>query len=80
VVEAMILAALERSPSEITHDDYLEIITNEGIEPRILYPSGYKRISRFAFVIHPLSQQYFPQRQAAGCSGQLCAEVLHEQR
>ena len=32
---------------------------NEGIEPRILYPSGYKRISRFAFVIHPLSQQYF---------------------
>lgn len=59
VVEAMILAALERSPSEITHDDYLEIITNEGIEPRILYPSGYKRISRFAFVIHPLSQQYF---------------------
>ena len=59
VVEAMILACLERSPSEITHDDYLEIITNEGMEPRILYPSGYKRISRFAFVIHPLSQQYF---------------------
>lgn len=59
VVEAMILAALERSPAEITHDDYLEIITTEGIEPRILYPSGYKRISRFAFVIHPLSQQYF---------------------
>ena len=59
VVEAMILAALERSPSEITHDDYLDIITSERIEPRILYPSGYKRISRFAFVIHPLSQQYF---------------------
>ncbi|TVP55539.1 MAG: dehydrogenase, partial [Halomonadaceae bacterium] len=59
VVEAMIIAALERSPAEITHDDYLDIITNLGIEPRILYPSGYKRISRFAFVIHPLSQQYF---------------------
>ncbi|MDX1588943.1 MAG: dehydrogenase [Oleiphilaceae bacterium] len=59
VVQAMIIAALERSPSEITHDDYLDIITNLGIEPRILYPSGYKRISRFAFVIHPLSQQYF---------------------
>lgn len=61
MVEAMILAALERSPSEITHDDYLEIITNEAdrMEPRVLYPAGYKRISRFAFVIHPLSQQYF---------------------
>ena len=28
------------------------------MEPRILYPNGYRRINRFAFVIHPLSQQY----------------------
>lgn len=59
VVEAMILAALERSPKELTDDDFIEIIEALGIEPRILYPSGYKRINRFAFVIHPLSQQYF---------------------
>jgi hypothetical protein len=59
VVEAMILAALERSPRELTHDDFIDIIEALGIEPRILYPSGYKRINRFAFVIHPLSQQYF---------------------
>src|SRR5574337_387712 len=24
-----------------------------------LYPNGYKRVNRFAFVIHPLSQEYF---------------------
>jgi hypothetical protein len=27
--------------------------------PRILYPGGYQRVNRFAFVIHPLSQEYF---------------------
>ncbi|OZG75183.1 dehydrogenase [Hahella sp. CCB-MM4] len=59
VLEAMILAALERGRQEITDDDFLEIITNLGLEPRVLYPHGFKRKSRFAFVIHPLSQQYF---------------------
>jgi len=30
-----------------------------GLEPRLLYPNGFKRVNRFAFVIHPLSQEYF---------------------
>lgn len=59
VLEAMIFAALDKKPGEITEDDYLEIITTLGIQPRILYPNGFKRVSRFAFVIHPLSQKYF---------------------
>lgn len=58
VVEAMIMAALEKRPEELGNDDLLEIIESLGIEPRILYPAGFKRRSRFAFVIHPLSQQY----------------------
>ncbi|MDX5298226.1 MAG: dehydrogenase, partial [Gammaproteobacteria bacterium] len=58
VIEAMILAALNRRVEDLTQDDYLEIITSLNIQPRILYPSGFKRMSRFAFVIHPLSQQY----------------------
>ena len=29
------------------------------LEPRIIYPNGFKRVNRFAFVIHPLSQEYF---------------------
>ncbi len=59
LLEAMILAALKSGRQDITDDDYLEIISSLGLEPRILYPHGYKRKSRFAFVIHPLSQQYF---------------------
>jgi len=59
VIEGMILAALDKKPGELTQDDYLEILSTLDAEPRILFPSGYKRLNRFAFVIHPLSQQYF---------------------
>ncbi|WP_020405452.1 hypothetical protein [Hahella ganghwensis] len=59
VLEALILTALDRNCGDITDDDYLEIIADLKLEPRILYPHGFKRKSRFAFVIHPLSQQYF---------------------
>jgi predicted amino acid dehydrogenase len=59
VVDAMIIAALEKPAAEITHDDYLEIFTDLALQPRLLYPTpGRKQINRFAFVIHPLSQQY----------------------
>jgi predicted amino acid dehydrogenase len=60
LVEAMVMAALDKPAEEITHDDYLEIFTDLALEPRILYPiEGLKQINRFAFVIHPLSQKYF---------------------
>lgn len=59
VLEAMILAALDKSAERITEDDILDIITSLELQPRVLYPNGFKRLSRFAFVIHPLSQQYF---------------------
>lgn len=58
VMEAMISAALSRTPEQLGPDDYLDVIQSLGIEPRILYPNGYRRVNRFAFVIHPLSQQY----------------------
>jgi len=59
LLDAMIIAATGKSPDELLEDDYLEIITQLGLEPRILYPGGFKRVNRFAFVIHPLSQEYF---------------------
>src|SRR5690554_7268412 len=58
VMEAMISAALSRTPEQLGADDFLDVIERLGVEPRILYPNGYRRINRFAFVIHPLSQQY----------------------
>ncbi|MFZ4624598.1 MAG: dehydrogenase [Rhodoferax sp.] len=59
LLDAMICAASGKAPSEIQEDDYLEIITSLALAPRIVYPNGFKRVNRFAFVIHPLSQEYF---------------------
>ncbi len=59
LLDAMIIAATGKDPDEILEDDYLEIITEANLEPRIVYPNGERRINRFAFVIHPLSQEYF---------------------
>ncbi|WP_097459252.1 dehydrogenase [Mangrovitalea sediminis] len=58
VIEAMIMAAVGKAHDKLTDDDYLDIITAQDAEPRILFPSGYHRVNRFAFVIHPLSQHY----------------------
>lgn len=59
IVEAMVMAALDKPANEITHDDYLEIFADLELKPRLLYPiPGRKQINRFAFVIHPLSQKY----------------------
>ncbi|MFC1851458.1 dehydrogenase [candidate division CSSED10-310 bacterium] len=58
VLEALIIAASGKTQAELTHDDFLEIISELRIHPRVIYPSGeMKRKNRFAFVIHPLSQE-----------------------
>lgn len=59
LLDAMIIAATGKRPGELLEDDYLEILTRLEVEPRLLYPNGFKRVNRFAFVIHPLSQEYF---------------------
>ncbi|MGA8249032.1 MAG: dehydrogenase [Nocardioides sp.] len=57
VLEAMMQALVDGH--RLTHDDLLDIIVETGMEPRVLYPNGFRRKSRFAFVIHPLSQEFF---------------------
>jgi predicted amino acid dehydrogenase len=59
LLDAMIVAATGKTPNEILEDDYLDIIGSCKLEPRIIYPDGFRRVNRFAFVIHPLSQEYF---------------------
>jgi predicted amino acid dehydrogenase len=59
VLEALILAALDKHQDEISDDDLLEIISEQRMDPRVIYPSGSpKRVNRFAFVIHPLSKEF----------------------
>ncbi len=58
-IEAMILAALEKPANEVSDDDFEEIIHELDIKPRLLHPTGkFRNIRRFAFVIHPLSQEF----------------------
>ena len=58
VLEAMISAALEVPLNEISEDDLLEVISEHNMDPRVIYPQGeFRRVNRFAFVIHPLSQE-----------------------
>ncbi len=59
VIEAMILATLRKAHQSISDDDLLEIVDELDITPRLLHPTGkFRNIRRFAFVIHPLSQEY----------------------
>lgn len=63
VVESAVLEALmvATSPGSagLTDDELLDKIIAAGLEPRVLQPNGPRRKSRFAFVIHPLSQRHF---------------------
>ncbi len=62
VLEALVIAALDKKQHQITDEEMLELMssTKTGLRPRLVYPSGKpKQISRFAFVIHPLSQEQF---------------------
>lgn len=56
-LEALMTASVHRG-STLTHDDLLDMIVAAGLQPRLLRPNGPRRKSRFAFVIHPLSQEY----------------------
>ena len=62
VLEALIHTVLEKNDGDLTNEDLLELISIRGKSPRpsVVYPSGTpKRVNRFAFVIHPLSQEQF---------------------
>jgi predicted amino acid dehydrogenase len=58
-LEAMVLASLGRPQEEVSDDDFEEILNELHIKPRLLHPTGaFRNIRRFAFVIHPLSQDF----------------------
>ena len=64
VLEAMMQALV--GGGRLTNDDLLDMIVDAGLEPRLLYPNGWRRKSRFAFVIHPLSQTFFTKVEPLG--------------
>jgi predicted amino acid dehydrogenase len=58
VLDALMIATSPRG-EPLSDDELLERIVAAGLEPRMLQPNGPRRKSRFAFVIHPLSQRNF---------------------
>jgi predicted amino acid dehydrogenase len=65
VLEALIIAALGKNRDQIQPDDLLEIISEQKMDPRVVYPAGTpKRVNRFAFVIHPLSKEFLKKDKA----------------
>ena len=76
MLDAMIIAATGKRPHDILEDDYLEIISGLDSEPRIIHPNGYRRVNRFAFVIHPLSQEYFKKVKPIELLSQVSPPVL----
>jgi len=54
----MILAALNTTSEELSNEDVDEILDELNVKPRLLHPTGkFRNIRRFAFVVHPLSQE-----------------------
>jgi predicted amino acid dehydrogenase len=59
VIEALMIAAFDVSKGKEMKSDLLEIMSEQRLNPRIIYPfEPDKRVNRFAYLIHPLSQEY----------------------
>lgn len=65
VHEAMAAATMPAG-RELTTDHLARHIQEAQLESRLLWPHGRRRKSRFAFVIHPLSTEYFKNVQPLG--------------
>ena len=75
VLEAMMLAMVSGT-GPLTNDDLLDMIVSADLQPRVLHPNGFRRKSRFAFVIHPLSQQFFRQVEPLGTIAKVSPPVV----
>ncbi|HSF98239.1 MAG TPA: dehydrogenase [Ornithinibacter sp.] len=78
-LEAMMRAAVRApggAPERLSDDDLLEMIVAAGLEPRLLQPNGPRRKSRFAFVIHPLSQRFFRNVEPLGTIAKISPPVV----
>jgi predicted amino acid dehydrogenase len=76
VLEAMMKAVA--GGGRLTDDDLLDIIVASDMQPRVLHPNGFRRKSRFAFVIHPLSPKYFDKVEPLGTITRVAPAVVDD--
>lgn len=55
VVEAIFTSLIDRTATELTDDDYLELVSRWEFKPHITVLNEPPDVARFAFVIHPLT-------------------------
>jgi predicted amino acid dehydrogenase len=55
VIEAILVSFIDRSPDQITEDDYLNLVARGELEPSVTILNKPRDVAKFAFVIHPLS-------------------------
>ncbi len=58
VLEAIFASFIDRPFAETTDDDYLNLVDRSELEPCVTVLNEPRDVSRFAFVIHPLSVDY----------------------
>jgi predicted amino acid dehydrogenase len=77
VLDAMIVTALQKTPENMTVEEYFDIIDELDFQPKIIYPSGkVRRKNRFAFVIHPLSQENFKNLKVVDMASKIAPPVF----
>jgi len=58
-LEALLIAALQLPPDKDSSDELLEVISEMGMEPRIIHTGDKKhRVNRFAYIVYPLNQEF----------------------
>jgi predicted amino acid dehydrogenase len=55
VIEAIFVSFMDRPVSDLTDDDYLNLICQSGLEPQVTVLNEPGDVARYAFVIHPLT-------------------------
>lgn len=58
VTEAILTSFIARPPREITNDDFLELVARCDVQPQLTVLNEPPPVSRFAFVIHPLTTDH----------------------
>ena len=58
VIEAIFVSCMDLPHQDITDDDYLNMVAQSELEPRVTVLNEPRDVARFAFVIHPLSVDF----------------------
>jgi predicted amino acid dehydrogenase len=78
VIEALMIATFEVSKGKEMKSDLLEIISEQRLDPRMIYPfEANKRVNRFAYLVHPLSQKHLQKIKAIEMIASLVPQSMY---